>query len=122
MREQRELTCIGCPMGCLLSVETEDGAILHVAGNTCPRGVEYAKKELTHPERALSSTVPVAGSVLRMVPVRAAHDIPKDRIPESMAQIRRLRLRAPVKAGEVLIENLAGTGIGLIATRGADCA
>lgn len=122
MGEQRELTCIGCPMGCLLSVETEDGAILHVAGNTCPRGVEYAEKELTHPERALSSTVPVAGGVLRMVPVRAAHDIPKDRIPESMAQIRSLRLRAPVKAGEVLIEDLAGTGIGLIATRGADCA
>ncbi len=122
MRQQRELTCIGCPMGCLLSVEAEDGVVLTVAGNSCPRGVDYAKKELTHPERALSSTVPVAGGVLRMIPVRAARDIPKDKISESMAQIRSLRLKAPVKAGEVLIRDLAGTGIDLIATRGADCA
>ena len=120
MKTKKELTCIGCPMGCLVTVELEDGIIAGVAGNTCPKGKEYAEKELTHPERTVTSTVPVDGGTLRMLPVKTAHEIPKDKIFESMALIRNARLRAPVRAGEVVIKNLAGTGVDLIATGSAD--
>ncbi len=117
MKTKKELTCIGCPMGCLVSVELEDEAIGEISGNSCPHGKEYAVKELTHPERTVTSTIPVDGGDLRMVPVKTAHDIPKDKIFEAMAQVRKTRLRAPIKAGEAVIENIAGTGIDIIATR-----
>ena len=117
MKTKKELTCIGCPMGCLVSVELEDGAIGEISGNSCPRGKEYAEKELTHPERTVTSTIPVDGGVLYMVPVKTAHDIPKDKVFEAMAQVRKTRLRAPVHAGEAVIKDIAGTGIDIIATR-----
>lgn len=117
MKTKKELTCIGCPMGCLVSVELDDGAIGEISGNSCPHGKEYAKKELTHPERMVTSTIPVDGGDLRTVPVKTAHDIPKDKIFEAMAQIRKMRLKAPVAAGEAVIKNIAGTGTDIIATR-----
>ena len=39
----RELTCIGCPMGCQLRATLEDGVVTAVTGNTCPRGDAYAR-------------------------------------------------------------------------------
>lgn len=117
MKIKKELTCIGCPMGCAVSVELENGSIGAITGNSCPRGKDYAEKELTHPERTVTSTIPVAGGDLRMVPVRTASDIPKDKIFEAMAQVRSIHVQAPVKAGETIIKNIAGTGVDLIATR-----
>lgn len=117
MKTKKELTCIGCPMGCLVSVELEDGAIGEISGNSCPHGKEYAVKELTHPERTVTSTIPVDGGELQMIPVKTAQDIPKDKIFEAMAQMRKTRLKAPVHAGETVIKNIAGTGIDIIATR-----
>lgn len=117
MKTIKELTCIGCPMGCTVTVELEDGAISAVSGNSCPHGKEYAEKELTHPERTVTTTIPVDGGDLNMVPVKTEHDIPKDKIFDTMRQIQSMRLTAPVKAGEAVIENLAGTGVDLIATR-----
>ncbi|MEA4896120.1 MAG: DUF1667 domain-containing protein [Oscillospiraceae bacterium] len=117
MKTRKELTCIGCPMGCLVTIELEDGAIGEITGNSCPHGREYAVKELTHPERTLTSTVPVDGGKLCMVPVKTAGDIPKDKIFEAMAQVHALRLKAPVEAGKVVLKDIAGTGISLITTR-----
>ena len=117
MKTKKELTCIGCPMGCLVTVDMEDGALSNISGYTCPRGKEYAEKELTHPERTITSTVAVEGGLFRMAPVRTDHDIPKNKIAECMALIHESHLHAPVKSGEVVIENIAGTGVNLIATR-----
>lgn len=120
MKMKKELTCIGCPMGCTVAVELEDGKISNIMGYTCPRGKEYAEKELTQPERTVTSTIPVEGGELRMVPVRTVRDIPKDKIFDAMAQIRQTSLSAPVRAGEAVISDIAGTGIDLIATRKVD--
>lgn len=117
MKTKQELTCIGCPMGCLVTVETENGAIVDITGQTCPRGKDYAEKEVTQPQRTVTSTVPVLGGSLVMVPVKTASDIPKSKVFDSMAQIRAARVNAPVAAGDVIIHDLAGTGIDLIATR-----
>lgn len=117
MKTKKEITCIGCPMGCLVTVEIEDGVIGSISGNTCPRGSEYAAKEITCPERIVTSTVAVDGGVYRVAPVKTASNIPKDKIFECMAQVHGVRLRAPVKAGDVVIKNIAGTGVALIATR-----
>ena len=117
MKTKKELTCIGCPMGCLVTVEMQDGAIADIAGHTCPRGRDYAEKEIISPERTVTSTVVVDGGNLRVIPVKTAQDIPKEKIFDCMAQIHSVRLHAPVKAGEIVIANVAGTGVDLVATR-----
>jgi len=117
MKTKKEITCIGCPMGCLVTVELEDGVVGSISGNTCPRGSEYAAKEITCPERIVTSAVAVDGGVFRVAPVKTANNIPKDKIFDCMAQVHAVLLHAPVKAGDVVIKNIADTGVDLIATR-----
>ncbi|NCC67015.1 MAG: DUF1667 domain-containing protein [Clostridia bacterium] len=117
MKTKQELTCIGCPKGCLVAVEMDNGQIVDITGQSCPRGKDYAEKEVTNPQRMVTSTVPVYGGNLTVVPVRTASDIPKSKVFDSMAQIRAARVNAPVAAGDIIIHDLAGTGIDLIATR-----
>ena len=115
--EKRMLTCIGCPLGCsLTAVPTADG--FDISGYTCKRGLEYAKKELTRPERTVTSTVRVSGGKANVVSVRTATDVPKDAIFQVMEAINAMVVPAPVKIGDVLCENIAGTGVALTATKG----
>ena len=111
------LICIGCPLGCPLTVEMEGNEVKSVAGNTCPRGDAYAKKELTNPTRIVTSTVRVAGGRLAMVSVKTESDIPKDKIFECVKALKDIEVKAPVKIGDVIVENVAGTGVNIIATK-----
>ncbi|MGI5979433.1 MAG: DUF1667 domain-containing protein [Oscillospiraceae bacterium] len=122
MKETRELTCIGCPMGCALHVEMENGAVVSVAGNSCPHGQSYAEKECVSPERTLTSTVRVTGGRLRVAPVRTSGEIPKQLIPAAMKEIHAVRLSAPVRAGEIVVHDVAGSGVDIIATRSVEAA
>ena len=73
--EKRELICIGCPLGCMVTVEMENGEVKSVTGNTCKRGDDYARKEVTNPTRIVTSTVMVKGGSLDMVSVKTKNDI-----------------------------------------------
>ena len=114
MESKRNLTCIVCPRGCLLTVTLEDGKPTAVTGNICLRGKTYAEAECTHPVRTLTTTVRLADG--RVLPVKTADAIPKDLLFAAMAEVNALRPLAPVKAGEILIENLLETGVPVIAT------
>lgn len=114
--ETKELTCIGCPLGCPLTV-TIEGEAITVQGNTCKRGEIYGKKEVTNPTRIVTSSVRVAGGELAMVSVKTQNDIPKGKIFDIMAEIRAAELTAPVQAGQVVIADCAGTGVAVIATK-----
>ena len=119
-QEIRSLTCINCPLGCQLEVTLEEGVITSVSGNTCKRGDVYGRKEVTNPTRIVTSSVPVDGSKLdRMVSVKTAADVPKDKIFEVMRSLAGVRLEAPVQSGDVVVANAAGTGVDVIATRRA---
>ena len=114
--DRRILTCIGCPLGCTLTaVPQEDG--YEISGYTCKRGLEYAKKELTRPERTVTSTVRVSGGKAKVVSVRTATDIPKDAIFAVMEAVNGIVAPAPVAIGDVICENIAGTGVPLVATK-----
>ena len=113
----RELTCIGCPLGCALTVTLEKDEVVSVTGNTCKRGDDYARKEVTHPTRIVTSTVLVEGGEIPMVSVKTQNDIPKEKIMDIMKEINALRVKAPVHIGDVLLENICGTGVNLIATK-----
>ena len=111
------LICIGCPLGCPLTVEMEGNEVKSVSGNTCPRGDAYAKKELTNPTRIVTSTVRVAGGKLAMVSVKTESDIPKGKIFDCVKALKDIEVTAPVKIGDVIVENVAGTGVNVIATK-----
>lgn len=116
----RELTCISCPLGCPLKVELdENGAVLSVTGNTCKRGEDYGRKEVTAPTRTVTSTVRVEGAKAPVTSVRTKTDIPKDKIFACMEEIRKAVVKAPVHIGDVVIHNVAGTGVDVTATKAA---
>ncbi len=116
---KRELTCIVCPMGCRMTVElAEDGSVLSVTGNTCPRGKSYAIDECTHPMRTVTSTAPTSrGGV---IPVKTEGAIPKELIFDCMKEINRCTVSLPARIGDVVIENLLGTGVNVIVTANMD--
>ena len=109
---KKELTCIVCPMGCRLSVTLDEcGLPTAVEGNRCPRGAAYAKDELTHPTRTLTSTVRVSNRTDTMVSVKTKEPIPKECIFEVMAKIRKAEVEAPVRAGTVILADVCGTDV-----------
>ena len=83
MRDQK-LTCIGCPLGCSISVSLSDnGEVSEITGNTCKKG----------------------------------EDIPKGKIFDCMEALKKVTVTAPVQIGEVIIKNVCGTGVDVIATK-----
>ena len=113
------LICIGCPLGCPLEVEMEGAEVLTVTGQTCKNGEKYARKELTNPTRIVTSTVRVTGGTLAMVSVKTASDIPKGKIFDCVRELQAIDLTAPVAIGDVIIENVCGTGVSIVATKNA---
>lgn len=114
---QKNIICVACPMGCGLTVELADnGDILSVSGNTCKRGDAYARTECTNPVRSLATTVKVNGGFYNVVPCKSAGALPKDKIMECMEVINKAHADAPVALGDILVENILGTGINIVAT------
>lgn len=116
MSEKIELTCIGCPMGCSITVEKNGNELENITGYTCKRGLEYAKTEVLAPVRTITSTVRVSGGKNAVVPVKTAQPVPKMSIAECMKAIYNLHVNAPVAIGDIVCDNIAGTGIALIAS------
>lgn len=115
--ETKELICIGCPMGCPLTVEMNQGKVVSVAGNTCKRGDVYARKEQTNPTRIVTSSVIVENGSLAAVSVKTREDIPKEKIFDCMKALKGVKVQAPVHIGDVIVANVAGTGVDIIATK-----
>ncbi len=117
--ERVPLTCIICPIGCLMEVsikqEGDTSIVLGVKDNACYRGENYAKKELIDPTRTLTTTIAVTQGEAPLVPVKTDGEIPKNRLMDCMEIIRRKCVAAPIKRGDVLIKDILGTGINVIA-------
>ena len=114
----KEYTCVMCPRGCDIEANIEDGlGLVSTEGAGCPKGISYLRQELIDPRRNLATSARVLGGSMPLASVRLTGPIPKARIGETLKAIHALRLEAPVQAGQVLIENLGGLGIDVIATR-----
>ena len=116
MQKTEIITCINCPVGCRMEVTLEDGAVVSVKGNTCKRGDTYAHQECVLPLRMITAVAPVEGSIMP-VSCKTRTPIPKDKIEDCMRAIDDLHLQAPIKAGDVLIADVCGTGVDVIATK-----
>jgi CxxC motif-containing protein len=117
--ETRNLICIGCPMGCPLTVKI-DGENVEVSGNTCKRGAQYGQKEVTNPTRIVTTTVRVRGGAAPVVSVKTASDIPKGKIAACVAAVKQICVDAPVKIGDVILPDVAGTGVDIVATKAVE--
>lgn len=110
----KELICIVCPKGCLLQVdENNDFAVI---GQGCSRGAAYGRTEMTNPTRVVTSTVCIEGAPYRRCPVKTDRAVPKGSVFQVMEEIAKVRLKAPVMVGQVLVKNICGTGADLVAT------
>lgn len=120
--ETLQFNCTTCPSECLLTVDIErdaDGAVVEVrsvTGNSCPRGDTFAHQELTCPMRVLTTTVAVSGGDEALLPVRTAEAIPLALHAQAMDLIRGLIVNAPIRMGDVVLDDLLDTGINLIAS------
>ena len=112
----RELTCIGCPMGCQLTAVMDGSRVTEVTGNTCPRGREFAISEMTAPKRTICSTVRTAFPDAPVLPVRVSADIPKDRIFDVMDALKTVTVSERIGRGDVVIPDVLGLGVDVIAT------
>lgn len=114
----KEMICIVCPQGCRLKIDTDEetGEIL-VSNNICNRGPIYARKELTDPRRTITATVAVEDTIIRRLPVKSSEDIPKDMNFEVMNALKDVKVKAPITMGDVVVSDILGLGIDMIATR-----
>lgn len=112
-----EMICIGCPMGCYLTVNYVGTKISEVSGNRCKVGLQYAEKELSSPERTLTTTVKVKNGHLPLVSVKTNKPLPRSRIFEAMTLLSKVEVDAPIKIGEPIVKNILGTAIDIVATK-----
>lgn len=114
----KQLMCVQCPLGCALEVCLDEaGAVVHVSGQSCRRGTEFARQEAVSPVRVLTLTIPVPGA-LEPLSVKTTAPIPRDLIPVAAEAIRRLSPQLPIAAGTVLAANICDSGVDVVATRG----
>lgn len=111
--EKRELTCIGCPMGCQLTAVMENGAVISVSGNTCKQGEAYARRECVAPMRTVTGTVRMADG--RILPVRTRGEVPKAQVLAVAGAFAAIHPSAPVQIGDVVGKNICGTGVDVVA-------
>lgn len=112
-----EYTCILCPRGCRLTAEKAADGSITVSGNACPRGEKYAVSEMTNPMRTLTTSVYVTGGDEHMVSVKTSASVPKGKVEEVLKIAAGVQAEAPLEVGDVLVQNIAGTGENLVATR-----
>lgn len=124
--ETLQFNCTTCPSECLLTVELKRGAdgavaeVYSVAGNSCPSGDTFAHQELTCPMRVLTTTVAVSGGDEALLPVRTSEAIPLELHAQAMDLLRGVVVEAPIRMGDVVLEDLLGTSIDLVASMDID--
>lgn len=114
---RKRMVCIVCPSGCSLGVEFTNKGIERVEGALCKKGEEYAEEEIFFPKRVLTSTLLVLGGEIPLVSVKTDRPIPKEKIMDVMRVLYKERREAPIRAGDVLLRDVAGTGVDIIATK-----
>ena len=103
-------------MGCELTVDVSSSDI-SVSGELCKIGITYGKEEATNPTRNITTSVRVDGGDIPMLSVKTAKPIPKGKIMDCAKAVQKVRMKAPVNIGDVVLENACGTGVDFLATR-----
>ena len=114
---KKEIICTVCPRGCHIMAEGDGEKVLSAEGYSCKRGLEYANTEYAHPVRILTTTVKLTGVANDLLPVRSSQPVPKEKLFDCMDVIRATVVNLPVKCYDVIIPNICGTGVDIVATK-----
>ena len=114
----KEVICTCCPKGCHLQVDEAND--YKVTGNGCPNGIAYGKEELTHPTRIITSTVRAEGGLHPRCPEKPSKPVPKGQMAEVVAALDSIVLHTPIHVGQVVVENVCGTGADIVTCRDMD--
>ena len=114
---KKEIICTVCPRGCHIMVEGDGEKVLTAEGYSCKRGLEYANTEYAHPVRILTTLVKIAGVPNDLLPVRSSQPVPKEKLFDCMDVIRGTTVKLPVKRYDVIVPNICGTGVDIVATK-----
>ena len=121
MNAIKEMVCIVCPLGCRMAIEMDEDRIISIDGNSCPKGAAYAEEEICHPSRVLTTTVKVENGFLCRLPVRTETPISKSSLIKCMSDINSVKVKSPIKKGDIIINNIRNSGVNLIASRSMPC-
>ncbi len=110
----KEIICTVCPTGCRITVEGEGAVVRSITGNTCKRGIQYATDEFILPKRILTCSVTLEGANRAMLPVRSVAPLPLERVFDCMKVAQATTVTAPVKVGDVIIENILDLGVDIV--------
>ena len=112
----KSITCISCPLGCNISIDKKRDKEIFT-GNECKKGEKYAIQEINNPMRILTTTVKVDNGDVKLLPVRSKKKIPKDMIIRGIIELSKIKVKAPIKCGDLIFKNILETGIDIIASR-----
>lgn len=113
---EKEIICTVCPMGCHITVTGEGDRIDSISGYTCKRGEAYGRQEFAHPVRILTSTVKLEGADQPLLPVRSEKPVPKELLFTCMDILKKTVVKAPVKRYDVIVKDIAGCGVDIVAS------
>jgi CxxC motif-containing protein len=113
------MVCFVCPKSCLLSVQEVNGEV-KVEGSRCPRGIEFAVKELRKPERTLTSTMRINNGSLPLVSIRSENPVKKTELKDLIKYFDGITIDAPVLTGQILFSGIGKNGVSIIATRSVE--
>ena len=119
MTKVYEIKCKSCPLECDLEAKYISDEEIEVKGNRCPRGRKFALDALLKTDLVLTGRVVLEGGKIRQLPVKTTGPIPDNRLEEGLKEIRKIKVQAPVKRGQVLIENFMNLNVDLISMRKA---
>lgn len=109
------MICINCPRGCELEVDRNEEGEIVVKGHSCARGLAYGRAEFENPTRMVTGLVRVAG-MRRPLPVKTQTSVPKGRIGDVLSVLSQTTVQLPVRIGDVIVPDVAGTGVDVVAT------
>jgi CxxC motif-containing protein len=115
----KNMVCFICPNSCLLSVREDEGTI-QVENNRCPRGIEFAVKELRDPERTLTTTIRINNGTVSLASVRSAAPVKKTELKSLVKYFDGVTIDAPVLSGQVLFSAVGVNKVNIIATRSVE--
>lgn len=114
-----KVTCIVCPLGCSIDIKVENDQVVDISGNDCKRGIDFAKTEFYNPQRMVTTMVSLSHGEYRFLPVISESEIPKKNLKDCIHMLQNIKVQAPIKMGDIVIENILGTGINIIAAKTA---
>ena len=115
--ENKAIRCIICPTGCLINISRAADGEFIIEGHSCQRGEVYAKEEFIAPKRILTTTIRVENGFLPLIPVRSDTPIPKEKLQDTLKEIAKTKVKAPIKMGDILIKQVLGLDVNIIASR-----